>query len=374
MPDDDILPDVPETSDDIELEAEDIVTLADEAAEEPDEEDLPLPPIQEAPASRSFAPASWLSNLTGRKKTDDDETTEDDVVDVEEEITTPTVDEPEANEPFAGHSLSDFEEPEEDTLAGHRLSDFEVDDETSDEPTADEPVETAELTIDEAIDQITSGETDLETAATKMGKGFDKRALYEALKSQIEAEEAAANLTPEVPPTDNVVPLNAEPEQQAKAEEAPDDDALLATFRAQLQEEDNLERTTAKCKKVEDDDSDKGPPEELIGRRARSPNMSALSDTLRGRVPMTEEERKMQLPRIRFRRGFILTLVLISLLTLLYAAGGLIAARFPAMAGFIEAYVNAMNYLSRTAYSIGSYVWSWIVVGFDWVMAKISGA
>jgi len=79
-------------------------------------------------------------------------------------------------------------------------------------------------------------------------------------------------------------------------------------------------------------------------------------------------------PRRLFRRGFVLTMVLFTLLAALYVLNGLVVKLVPALAPYMEIYVHIVDVIRGIAAKIGHLVWGWMVLGFDWVMSKINGS
>jgi len=144
---------------------------------------------------------------------------------------------------------------------------------------------------------------------------------------------------------------------------------LLKTFRDQIEIEDELEKNFA----PEDDDVELMPAE-LIGRRARVPDVDGLKHSIRARnVHATGDHLAFHKSRRRFRFGFILALFLFALLLGIYLFTDSIARAVPGASDYLNKYVEIVDTSRGYAANIGHLLVSWAQQGYDWAMTKISG-
>ncbi len=131
-------------------------------------------------------------------------------------------------------------------------------------------------------------------------------------------------------------------------EEPFDEEALLETFRTQIKIEDELEANPPEI------DEDVTPlPEELIGRRARSPNLDALKSSVRTGATATSPAAT---PQGRFRRGFILPLLLLAIVSALYVFNGAIAGMVPATEPALGVLVVVVDVVRNAAAGVGNLI------------------
>ncbi len=127
-----------------------------------------------------------------------------------------------------------------------------------------------------------------------------------------------------------------------------DEEALLETFRTQIKIEDELEANPPEV------DEDVTPlPEELIGRRARSPNLDALRSSVRAGATATSPAAT---PQGRFRRGFILPLLLLAIVSALYVFNGAIAGMVPAAEPALGVLVAIVDVIRNAAAGVGNLI------------------
>ena len=148
-----------------------------------------------------------------------------------------------------------------------------------------------------------------------------------------------------------------------------DDSDIARALKAQMEIEDELESNPEQAKRDLE-----AVPEELGGRRSRAPDMDALKSSVRAKsVDLTKDELQEAKPARRFRRGFVLTLVLFAALAAVYVLRGQIGEAIPAVQPYLETYATLVDTLRAQAEGLVNTAWALILQGFDWVMAKISG-
>ena len=145
-----------------------------------------------------------------------------------------------------------------------------------------------------------------------------------------------------------------------------DDDLIAAALNEQMAIEDALEDEP----KPEERDIS-SVPVELGGPRARVPNVEALKSSVRSKsVKLTAEELQTQVPARRFRRGVSLTLLIFVILGATYISRDQITEYVPAIGPYLETYATFVDLLRARAEVLGSYVWTLLTQGYDWVIAK----
>ncbi len=147
-----------------------------------------------------------------------------------------------------------------------------------------------------------------------------------------------------------------------------DEQALLKAFRSQIEVEEKLAASPSQVEEIDEI------PEELIGKRARVPDIDAIKESVRWNGSGLSDEAMIMLkPRRYFRRGFILSMVLFTIAAAVYVLNAQIATLVPAAAPALDIYVGLVDIVRTVAAKIGNLVIDWTKQGFDWVMAKVNG-
>ena len=148
-----------------------------------------------------------------------------------------------------------------------------------------------------------------------------------------------------------------------------DDSDIARALKAQMEVEDQLEKNPKPAQR-----DIEAVPAELGGLRSRAPDLDALKSSVRAKsVDLTKDELQEAKPARRFRRGFVLTLVLFTAFAAVYVLRGKIVEALPAALPYLETYAALVDTLRAQAEVLTKTVWTLVLQGFDWVMAKISG-
>ncbi len=141
------------------------------------------------------------------------------------------------------------------------------------------------------------------------------------------------------------------PEEPEVSEDEFDDNALLATFREQVAAEDKIDGVEPSNPSID------LVPEELIGRRARMPNIDALKQSVRTRkVKLDPEELKRIKTKRGFKIGFIFSLSLITLIVFVYLGSNMIATYIPSIAPYVEGFASVMDILRDRFSAAGTFI------------------
>jgi len=149
-----------------------------------------------------------------------------------------------------------------------------------------------------------------------------------------------------------------------------DDDELSKILNEQMAIEDNLDGGPTPSGIAVD-----GVPEELIGRRARVPDINALKTSLLSTsIPLTEEEFAVLKPVRRFRRGFLLAILIFLIFLSVYVGRTQLGNLVPAIAPILDSYASVVDFLRLKAEALNDTIITLFGQGVDWVMVKINGA
>ena len=167
----------------------------------------------------------------------------------------------------------------------------------------------------------------------------------------------------------NVSQFTPLPDTSVDKPEEMNDDLISAALNEQMAIEGELEKTPHREERDIANVS-----VELGGPRARTPNVEALKQSVRTRnVKLTKEEEKEKVLARRFRRGLSLILLIFVILMAVYVSQDLIVEYLPAAAPYLETYIIYVDILRANAEVFAVNVWDLILLGIDWVKAKISG-
>ncbi|MEE9453713.1 MAG: zinc-ribbon domain-containing protein [Paracoccaceae bacterium] len=237
--------------------------------------------------------------------------------------------------------------------------DVESDPEPKDEPPEVVPSTPASDVVDETPDTQPSvavdAEPDLEQSEPEPDSEDDSLDLSEFFT---EAETAATTAALTAATTVAATTTTPEPEAaqitpSKDTEDEFDDSALLATFREQIKAEDKIDGIEPGVSGID------LVPEELIGRRARVPNIDELKQSVRARKikPNSEELKRIKAKR-GFKIGFIFSLSLIALIVFAYLGSNIIAAYIPSIAPYLEEFTGVMDIMRDRFSAAGRFIWS----------------
>ncbi len=314
---------------------ETVAPKGDEApAEEPAEPGV-RPPEETEKVKEVWDEISELAKTTEDDPEEEPDESESDEADEEPETDFPpiqetpaVVDEP-ANEQANDRTEKPWESDEipEDDAAAEEVSGIldEIEDAIEITETEDELSE--KITPEAEEDGATGENEESDVDKDEKGEEDDESDVKLRLVSDADADEGE--------------------DEAVENEDEFDEDELLKTFRTQIEIEDELEANPPPV-----DENVTPLPADLIGRRARGANIDAVKESIRS----ADTGESAVTPRNRFRRGFILPLLLLAIVAAIYVFSGSIVAMVPALAPVVNSVIAFVDVVRSAAAGVGNLI------------------
>lgn len=281
--------------------------------------------------------------------------------------------------------IDERQEDEKTDLADEEFSDDTDDDESSiwdeiaemakgtddDETTEDlselsPPIQSEPVTVEDTLEGSDENDDDAEhpwEAAAEEAEEFTDFVWSDPSKEPEEEDDFGLSTL-----TEALAELDEDKGDVPDDEDTLDEDGLSKILNEQIAIEDELDDSSVPQGIAID-----GVPEELIGRRARVPDISALKTTLQAKsIPLNEEEAAVLKPVRRFRRGFLLVILVFLIFVSVYIGREQLGNLAPAIIPLLDTYAGLVDILRLKAEVLDDTIVKLAVQGFDWVMAKVN--
>lgn len=281
--------------------------------------------------------------------------------------------------------VDELQEDEKTDLADEEFSDDTDDDESSiwdeiaemakgtddDETTEDlselsPPIQSEPVTVEDTLEGSDENDDDAEhpwEAAAEEAEEFTDFVWSDPSKEPEEEDDFGLSTL-----TEALAELDEDKDDVPDDEDTLDEDGLSKILNEQIAIEDELDDSSVPQGIAID-----GVPEELIGRRARVPDISALKTTLQAKsIPLNEEEAAVLKPVRRFRRGFLLVILVFLIFVSVYIGREQLGNLAPAIIPLLDTYAGLVDILRLKAEVLDDTIVKLAVQGFDWVMAKVN--